>query len=309
LLWTRAPRGMSRLEDELRVTFGEKLSMNRNLAEFTSIRIGGPADMMLVVDSQEELAAAMRAALRENIAVFCLGAGTNLIVSDRGVRGLVVRLGDGFAKFEIVGTHVSAGASVDFGKLVEAVVERGLEGLEFGEGIPGSVGGALIMNAGAFGGEIAPVVTAVHGVTAEGDKRVLSPSEIGFSYRRTNLPQRFVITKVEFELRHGDRDRLRERMLDVRAKRAARQPQGFPNAGSIFKNPPGKFAGRLLESVGLKGHRIGNAAFSDHHANFIVNLGAARADDVHALMELARERVRAQTGVILEPEVRLAGEW
>jgi len=204
---------------------------------------------------------------------------------------------------------VTAGAGVDFGELVETVVERGLEGLEFGEGIPGTVGGGLVMNAGAFGGEIARVVTRVHGVTEEGVARALTPEEVNFAYRRTNLPPHFVIARVDFELHYGDREELRARVMEVRAKRASRQPREVPNAGSIFKNPPGNFAGRLLQAAGMKGYRIGGAAFSEQHANFIVNLGGARAADVHALIERARAKVMESSGVALEPEVRLVGEW
>ena len=252
---------------------------------------------------------AKAAAHRAGVPTFCLGHGTNLLVSDRGIRGLVIRLGDGFNQISIDDVKVIAGAGVDFGELVETVVERGLEGLEFGEGIPGTVGGGLVMNAGAFGGEIARVVTLVHGVTEEGEARALTPEEVNFAYRRTNLPPHFVISRVDFELHHGDREKLRARVMEVRAKRAARQPKNVPNAGSIFKNPPGNFAGRLLEAAGMKGHRIGGAGFSEQHANFIVNLGGARAEDVHALIEMARAKVRETSGVVLEPEVRLVGDW
>jgi UDP-N-acetylmuramate dehydrogenase len=300
---------MSRLEDELRETFRERLKMNQSLAEFTSFRIGGPADLFIVVESEDELMRVKRTAHRAGVPTFCLGHGTNLLVSDRGIRGVVIRLGEGFNRISIDDVRVTAGAAVDFGALVETVVERGLEGLEFGEGIPGTVGGGLVMNAGAFGGEIAKVVTLVHGVTEEGEARALTPEEVNFAYRRTNLPRHFVISRVDFQLHHGDREALWARVMEVRGKRAARQPRGVPNAGSIFKNPPGNFAGRLLEAAGMKGHRIGDAAFSDRHANFIVNLGAARASDVHTLIEMARAKVKASSGVLLEPEVKLVGDW
>jgi UDP-N-acetylmuramate dehydrogenase len=240
---------------------------------------------------------------------FCLGAGTNLLVSDRGMRGLVVRLGDGFGKIEIDDTKVTAGAAATFGKLVEDAVERGLEGLEFGEGIPGTVGGGLVMNAGAFGGEIAKVVTLVHGVTEAGEALALTRDDVKFAYRRTELPQHFIITRVDFQLGHGDRERLLARVAELKSRRASRQPRGVPNAGSIFKNPPGNFAGKLLEGAGLKGTRLGGAAFSDQHANFIVNLGGAQAAEVRALIDMARVKVREQSGVLLEPEVRLVGDW
>jgi len=300
---------MSALERELRLPFGARLEAQRSLADLTSFQIGGPADWFVTVESEAELMTAMAAAHRHEIPVMCLGAGTNLLVSDRGVRGLVVKLGESFGRIIIEGIKVTVGAAAQFGLMVETVVDRGLAGLEFGEGIPGTVGGGLVMNAGAFGGEMARVVTLVHGVTIDGLTRALTKDEVNFAYRRTDLPPRFVITRVDFMLASGDHEVLRARVMDLRSKRAARQPREFPNAGSVFKNPPGNFAGRLLESVGLKGARMGGAAFSGQHANFIVNLGGARADEVRALIELARSRVMESTGVKLEPEVRLIGEW
>jgi UDP-N-acetylmuramate dehydrogenase len=300
---------MSALESELKRRFADRVSVGRPLAEFTSFRIGGPADLLLTVENVPELMAAMAAAHRHGVPAFCLGAGTNLLISDRGIRGLVVRLGPQFGAIEINGVEVVGGAAAPFGLLVETAVERGLAGLEFGEGIPGTVGGGLVMNAGAFGGEIAKVVTWVHGVTAAGESRALTRDEVGFAYRRTELPRGFTITRVDFKLVPGDRELLRARVAELRAKRVARQPLGMPNAGSIFKNPPGNFAGRLLEGAGLKGTRVGRAAFSDQHANFIVNLGGARAAEVRTLMEMAASRVREASGILLEPEVKLVGEW
>jgi UDP-N-acetylmuramate dehydrogenase len=279
------------------------------LAELTSFRIGGPADLFVAVEDETELMHAKAAAYRASIPCFCLGAGTNLLVSDRGMRGLVVRLGDGFAKIKIDDAKVVAGAAAAFGSLVQRVVDQGLEGLEFGEGIPGTVGGGLVMNAGAFGGEIAKVVTLVHGVTESGEALALSKDDVKFAYRRTELPAHFIITRVDFELARGDRAQLTARVAELHAKRASRQPRGVPNAGSIFKNPPGNFAGKLLEGAGLKGTRLGGAAFSDQHANFIVNLGGAQAAEVRALIDMARNKVKEQSGVWLEPEVRLVGDW
>ncbi|HJU09941.1 MAG TPA: UDP-N-acetylmuramate dehydrogenase [Candidatus Binataceae bacterium] len=300
---------MNALETELRALLDGALEWNRPLAEFTSFRIGGPADIFLVVKDEEQLSTVMAAADRHSVPVFCLGAGTNLLVSDRGIRGLVLTLGPQFATVEVVGGEVSAGAAVQFRNLVEKVVELGLAGLEFGEGIPGTVGGGLVMNAGAFGGEIARVVTFVHGVTHTGEQRTLTNQDIGFAYRRSTLPRGFVITRVDFALQPGDRDALWNRVCEIRTRRAARQPANYPNAGSVFKNPPANFAGRLLEAAGFKGERIGQAAFSSEHANFIVNLGGARASEVRHLIELAREKVHQTTGVLLETEVKLVGEW
>ncbi|MGH7932950.1 MAG: FAD-binding protein, partial [Candidatus Binataceae bacterium] len=230
---------MIALEHDLRTRFGARLDAGRPLADLTSFRIGGPADLFVEVASEDELGAAMAAAYRNATPAFCLGAGTNLLVSDRGVRGLVVKLGTTFNVIAIDEVKVYAGAAAQFGLLVETVVERGLEGLEFGEGIPGTVGGGLVMNAGAFGGEMARVVTLVHGVTQEGEERGLTKEEVKFAYRRTDLPPRFVITRVDFELRRGDREALSKRVMELRARRASHQPHGLPNAGSVFKNPPG----------------------------------------------------------------------
>lgn len=300
---------MSALERELAPHFAARLRREYPLAELTSFRIGGPADLLLEVADEDELALAVSAAHRCQSPVFVLGAGTNLLISDRGIRGLVVRLGPGFGELAFADTRVRAGAAVAFGALVAAVVARGLAGLEFGEGIPGSVGGALIMNAGAFGGELARTVAAVEGVDGEGQRRRLRPDEIAFGYRKSALPQAFIVARVDFQLQPGDIGTLGARVAELKARRARHQPQGLPNAGSVFKNPPGGFAGRLLEQCGLKGERIGGAAFSDRHANFIVNLGGARAAEVRALIDLARQRVEDQTGIRLEPEVRMVGEW
>ena len=300
---------MKALEGELREIFGARIRSAMPLAELTSFRIGGPADLFVAVEEETELMHAKAAAYRAGVPCFCLGAGTNLLVSDRGMRGLVVRLGDGFGKIKIDDTKVVAGAAAGFGTLVQVVIDRGLEGLEFGEGIPGTVGGGLVMNAGAFGGEIAKVVTLVHGVTEAGEAIALTRDEVKFAYRRTELPAHFVITRVDFELARGDRAQLMARVAELKARRASRQPRGVPNAGSIFKNPPGNFAGKLLEGAGLKGTRLGGAAFSDQHANFIVNLGGAQAAEVRALIDMARNKVKEQSGVWLEPEVRLVGDW
>jgi UDP-N-acetylmuramate dehydrogenase len=300
---------MDALEGQLRARFGPALVRNRSLAGLTSFGIGGTADLFVAVNDEQQLSAAMAAAHHHSVPVFCLGAGTNLLVSDRGIRGLVLTLGAGLGSIAVEGNNVVAGAALQFRMLVEKVVEHGLAGLEFGEGIPGSVGGGLVMNAGAFGGEIARVVTLVHGVTETGERRFLTNREVGFAYRRSTLPRGFVITQVDFALEPGDREVLMTRVGAIRARRAARQPADYPNAGSVFKNPPGNFAGHLLEAAGLKGTRFGDAAFSYRHANFIVNLGGASAQDVRCLIELARDKVQRATGVLLEPEVRLVGEW
>ena len=290
-----------------RVRFAEPLSRH------TSFRIGGPADAWVDVDTPEELAALFGLARAAGEPVFTLGSGTNVLVSDRGVRGIVVHLGRGFqfTHWRISGDEaaVRAGAAVPFKKLVYDAVERGFEGLEFGEGIPGSLGGGLTMNAGAFGGEIGRVVERLEGVHAEGRVEELGRERLAFEYRRLDLPAGWVITAVRLRLRRGDAATIGERVTSARDKRKKNQPLGFPNAGSIFKNPPGAFAGRLLEEAGVKGLARGAAQVSDVHANFIVNRGGATAADVRALIEEMRGRVESRSGVRLEAEVKLVGDW
>lgn len=297
------------LEERLgeRVRFGEPLSLH------TSFRIGGPADAWVDAADLDDVAHVIVSCRAFDVPIFALGGGTNVLVSDLGVRGVVLHLGRPFSELEWQdidgGQRVRAGASLTFKKLVLASIARGLAGLEFAEGIPGSVGGGLLMNAGAFGGEIANVVEYVDGVDGEGRIVRYPREELRFGYRQFDLPSGMIVSHVGFRLAADDPAVVRERRETARAKRMKRQPVGFPNAGSVFKNPPGQFAGRLIESTGLKGKRIGNAQISPAHANFIVNLGGAMAADVRALMDEAIQAVEGAHGMHLEPEIKLVGEW
>lgn len=302
------------MEQAVRTALGEvfaaRVRFDEPLERHTSFRIGGPADAWLVAESPHDVALARRQATEHGLPLWVLGGGTNVLVSDRGVRGLVLHLGRAFAAAEwLAEDYVRAGASLVFKKLVLASIERGLAGLEFAEGIPGSVGGGLLMNAGAFGGEIANVVDVVEGIDADGTLVELPRERLHFGYRHFDLPRGLIVTHVRFRLTRDDPQSVRERRETARRKRMARQPVGFPNAGSVFKNPPGTFAGRLIEAAGLKGKRIGNAQISPAHANFIVNLGGATAADVRALMDEAIGAVAHQQGLNLEPEIKLIGEW
>jgi UDP-N-acetylmuramate dehydrogenase len=229
------------------------------------------------------------------------------------VRGIVLKLGKPFARLEWRTdgdqVHVRAGAALPFKKLVVEAARRHLGGLEFAEGIPGSIGGGLLMNAGAFGGEISNVVTGIVGVDAKNGEQFLPRSSLQFGYRRFDLPEGLVVTHVEFHLGAGDPETIRTRMADAKRKRDANQPLGWPNAGSVFKNPPGHYAGRLIESLGFKGRRIGGAMVSEQHANFILNVGGATASDVKALMDEISAAVWEQKAVRLAPEIKLIGDW
>jgi UDP-N-acetylmuramate dehydrogenase len=290
------------------------LRRDESMARHVSMRVGGPAELFCEVESEAQLAAISRAARAARVPLFVLGGGTNLIVSDRGVRGLTVKLGRGLGRvdWEQVDPHEArlvAGAAGNFKRLVVEVTARGFSGIEFGEGIPGTVGGGVLMNAGAFGGEIADVVLALRGVDASGEIVRLTREQLSFAYRRLDLPAGFVVTALELRVVRDDPASIERRVAEAKRKRGRHQPLGQPNAGSIFKNPSGDFAGRLIELCGLKGRSVGGAQVSPQHANFIVNTGDATATDVRRLMDEVRDVVWRQRGVWLEPEVRLVGDW
>jgi UDP-N-acetylmuramate dehydrogenase len=277
--------------------FGARARFDEPLSRHTSFHIGGPADAWVDVENIAELSDifALARAGEAGSPVFILGSGTNVLVSDRGVRGIVVHLGRGFRFVEWT--------------VVYDAVDRGFTGLEFGEGIPGSLGGGLTMNAGAFGSEIGRVVECLEGVHPDGRIEELPRARLAFEYRRLELPPGWIITGVRLRLERGDAVEMKTRVAAAREKRKKNQPLGVPNAGSIFKNPPGAFAGRLLEDAGVKGLERGGARVSERHANFIVNQGGATADDVRSLMKEMGERVYERSGIRLQPEVKLLGDW
>lgn len=293
--------------------FADRVRFEEPLSRHTSFRIGGPADVWIDVKDVADVSRARTLAAAADLPLWIVGGGTNLLIADRGVRGVVVHLDKAFGTIEWQArgedVHVHAGAAVPFKKLVNQAVERSLAGLEFAEGIPGSVGGGLLMNAGAFGGEISEVVEYVDGVDRAGDVRRLPRTELRFEYRAFDLEQGFLVTHIGFHLRPGLATAIRARRDDAKRRREAHQPLGYPNAGSVFRNPPGEYAGRLIEAVGLKGYRIGGAMLSERHANFIVNLGGATAADVRALMRAAEQRVWELKRIRLQPEIKLVGDW
>ena len=297
------------LIDAIRARLGERARPGEPLARHTSFRIGGPADLLVLPDTPEELAHVLGTATAFGARLTLLGGGSNVLVGDGGMRGVVVKLGPGFARVEWNGELLRAGAAVQLGRLARAAAGRGLAGLEYAEGIPGTVGGALFMNAGAYGGELAPAVESVEGLGRDGRAFALPGRELVFGYRHSALPPGFVVTAVRLRLRRDESDQVRNRMDEARTRRTAAQPHGGANAGSIFKNPNGDHAGRLIEIAGLKGTRAGRARISERHANFIVNEGGARAADVKALMDVAQRVVWERSGVWLQPEVQLVGSW
>ncbi len=280
------------------------------LSRHTTFRIGGPARRYCRVRTEEGLSRVLRASQAAGEPLALLGMGSNVLVADEGFPGWVVRLEGDFLEVAIEGERVTAGGGAGLGGVCAAAARAGLSGLEPISGIPSSIGGAVRINAGAYGGEIFDVLEAVRLVSREGRSREAAGSQIPHGYRWTQLVQTGeIVSRATLRLSPASREEIEEKTRVVTEKRRGALP-GEPNAGSIFKNPPGDYAGRLIEACGLKGERRGNAAISTRHANVIVNLGGARAADVLALMRLARDSVREKFGVTLSPEVEFLGlEW
>ncbi len=301
------------LREQLIGLLGERLRFAVPLTRYTSFRVGGPAEVFAEPDTLTELQTLVALLHQESVPYFLLGGGTNILISDKGIRGVVIKLGEGFNysrwEEERDTAQVGVGAGRSLGRFVREAVGKGYGGVEFAEGIPGSAGGGLLMNAGAFGGELSRVVEAISGVCADGTPVRLPGDRLGFAYRRTALSPGLIVAEIEFRLQRVRQEVLLAAMLEAQRKRQQTQPHGYPNAGSIFKNPPGVYAGRLIETAGLKGLTRGGAQVSERHANFIVNTGTARAAEVRQLMGQIQQAVWEKNQVWLEPEVRLVGEW
>jgi UDP-N-acetylmuramate dehydrogenase len=278
------------------------------LAPRTSIRVGGPADLLVRPADPADLVECLRAARELGVPVHVLGAGANTLVADRGIRGVVLRLSPDLGEERIDPPRLLLPAGLATRRALQRAHAARLVGAEFLRGIPGTLGGALAMNAGTRAGEMKDVVTHVELATADG-LRDVAASELGFAYRSCRLPAGAVVTRVGLLLHAGEVGEAARAMDEEWDRRARSQPLDLPSFGSTFRNPPGDFAGRLIEAAGLKGHRLGDAAVSELHANFIVNLGHATAREVLGLVRLMRDRVRERSGVTLETEVRLAGDF
>jgi UDP-N-acetylmuramate dehydrogenase len=313
-----SPGILSALRGVLEAEIGDRLLVDEPLSAHTSYRIGGPADLFVRVESQDELCRVVALARERQVPYFLLGAGTNILVSDRGIRGLVIENRARGSRFEVreEGAILWAEAGVLLKDLAEESVRRGLAGLEWAVGIPGTVGGAVVGNAGAYGGYVSDILTQVAVLRTNGGIQEIMAGELEFGYRtsRFKAPNREreaampVILAAQFKLQPESVRVLRERVAEYAQRREARQPSE-PSAGSVFKRTAQYPAGFLIEQAGLKGKRIGDAQISTKHANFIVNLGQARASEVKALMDKARDAVLKQFGIELELEQELVGEW
>jgi UDP-N-acetylmuramate dehydrogenase len=301
------------LVQDLRSIAGLKVKVSEPLARYTSMKIGGPADFFIDVETEAALSQLLSFLSQHGMPSCLLGNGSNVLISDFGVEGVVVHLVGDFKRAEWHeqgnDSWVEVGAAHAVTQLVREAARRGYGGLEFAEGIPGTVGGALVMNAGAYGSEFEKVVDFVKGMNGEGTPSQLTREQMKFSYRESHLPSVTVVTGLRLGLQREESSIVSSKVRGLVTKRKSSQPSGYPNSGSMFRNPTGDYAGRLVEAAGLKGKQIGRAQISAKHGNFIVNLGGASAEDVRQLMELARAEVQAKFGVDLIPEVKLLGRW
>ena len=280
------------------------------MARHTTFRIGGPADYFVELGSIEQIRAAIQVCREENLPWFVLGRGSNLLVSDKGYRGVILSIYKDFQKTEIQGETVMVQAGVLLTTLSGKVLDASLTGLEFASGIPGTIGGAVVMNAGAYGGEMKDIVRKVTVLDQDGEVRTLTCGEMQFGYR-TSLAKKkgYIVLGAELTLKQGEKEKIRGEMQALKAKRIEKQPLEFPSAGSTFKRPEGYFAGKLIMDAGLRGAAVGGAQVSEKHCGFVVNTGNATAADVRELMRQVQGKVQEQFGVHLEPEVRFLGEF
>ena len=301
------------IEERIRRCWSGEIVWGCPLAGYSTLKVGGPADALIFPAARNELVRLVGRLSEERVPWRVIGRGSNIVVADHGVEGVVIVLGRQFAAIRelptATGHRVEVEAGCSLARLGHWCQEHALTGLEFATGIPGTVGGAVMMNAGAWGGEISQVLNAVELLDVEGrlEERLLSPDD--FCYRGWQRPHGKVVVSGVFTLAQGERTAIAERCHRYARLRAAKQPKGVASAGSFFKNPANDTAGRLIEAAGLKGLRVGDAEVSPVHANFLVNRGAARATDLRELMELVQRRVRERFGVELHPEVEFVGRW
>ena len=282
---------------------------NELMKNHTSFKIGGPADEFCQVTSAEEIQELICYAKEKNIPYTIIGNGSNLLVSDKGIRGLVIKIAKGFDSAEVSDTKITASAGILLSKLAKVALANSLSGLEFASGIPGTLGGAVYMNAGAYGGEIRDVVKSVT-YLEDGKIKTADKEELGFGYRKSRFSDSgCIILSAELELKAGDKDKISEKMEDFKERRCSKQPLSMPSAGSTFKRPEGYFAGKLIEDAGLKGFGIGGAMVSEKHSGFVVIQGGATARDVLNLIEHIQKTVYEKFGVTLDTEVKMLGEF
>ena len=300
---------MSHFYDEITTALPElQVLKDEPMSRHTTFRIGGPADYFVCPD-REQIAAVLAVAKKCGMAITVIGNGSNLLVGDKGIRGLVVEIGSAMNQIMVDKNHITAGAGALLSQVAAKAAAAELGGMEFAAGIPGSVGGAVTMNAGAYGGEMKDILRTVTVLTPEGELKTLDVSEMDLSYRHSCVPeQQYIVLEAEIELGYKPEEEIRAQMEELRNKRIEKQPLEYPSAGSTFKRPEGYFAGKLIMDAGLRGYRVGDAQVSEKHCGFVINRKNASAQEVRQLMQDVQDKVKAQFGVMLEPEVKMLGE-
>jgi UDP-N-acetylmuramate dehydrogenase len=300
---------MKQIAEELLQAGIEKVWTNEPLANHTTWRIGGPADLLIQPKDKDSLQAAFQIIHRHEIPWSAIGRGSNLLVRDRGIRGAVLKVAEGLSHCKFRGEEVCVGAGYSMIRLAMETGKMGLTGMEFAGGIPGTVGGAVYMNAGAHGSDLSRILIDAEILFENGERKVLTNEELSFSYRTSLLQQRKgIVVEARFRLQPGDRKEIAATLAANKERRRLTQPLQMPCAGSVFRNPPGDHAGRLIEAAGLKGYQIGGAQVSEKHSNFIVNCGGATATDVLTLIDYIRSTIQSKYGIDLHPEVLVVGE-
>lgn len=282
----------------------EQILRREPMSRYTTFRTGGPAELFLEIRNAAEIQKLLTLFYESGTKYFVMGNGSNLLVDDAGYDGAIVHIADGFREIFVAGEKITAQAGALLGRTASAALEHSLTGLEFAFGIPGSVGGGAVMNAGAYDGEMSRVVSLVRGFTEDGTEAVFQNRELEFSYRNSILKrEKIVVTEVEFQLSGGMRKEISAKMADFTERRRTKQPLEYPSAGSTFKRPEGYFAGKLIMDAGLRGAMVGGAQVSEKHCGFIINRGGATTADIRQLMEKVQKTVKERFGVELEPEV------
>lgn len=278
------------------------------MSKHTSFRIGGPADFFVQPANEEELWNALHLARQEKVPFFIVGNGSNLLVSDEGFRGMILHTGGMLKDISVEGDVIYAQAGALLSTVAKTALEHGLAGMEFAAGIPGTLGGAVCMNAGAYGGEMKDILLDAEVLTQEGERLVFPVEELDLSYRHSVIFEKnYVVLAAHIRLSRGDTAEIKNRMNELAGARRDKQPLEYPSAGSTFKRPEGYFAGKLIQDAGLKGYTVGGAQVSEKHSGFVINRGGATAEEVRFLIRQVQQKVRSQFGVELEPEVRMLG--
>ena len=301
---------MKKFEEALwNLTEEKRIFKEEPMAKHTTFRVGGPAEYYLMPD-RKELPEVIRCCGEYQIPYLVIGNGSNLLVSDKGIRGGVIEIGKNISAIRVEEGRIYAEAGALLSKTAHTALEHGLTGMEFAAGIPGCMGGAVVMNAGAYGGEMKDIIASVTVLTKQGEEKKLRVEELDLSYRHSCIPQQeYLVLEAELALQPGKQEEIRARMEELKAKRNEKQPLEYPSAGSTFKRPEGYYAGKLIMEAGLRGFQVGGAAVSEKHCGFVINKEQASAADIYRLMQEVQQRVQQQFGVKLEPEVKMVGDF